>query len=89
MQAMNRRRFLGTGALLVGATATSSSGQSATMNRGCIRLLPVEGVTYSDSFLRFIDRARFDSIRDALHSIRDRSIPVRIAHIAAIEPPAH
>ncbi len=85
---MNRRRFLEAGALLVGATATGSHSHSSISHRGSIRLLPVEGITYSESFLRFMDRARFDSVRDALHSIRDRSIPVRIAHIAAIEPPA-
>lgn len=47
-----------------------------------MRLLPVEGITYSESFSRFIERARFDSVRDALASIRDPRTPVSIAHIS-------
>lgn len=50
------------------------------LTRSCIRLLPVGGVVYSESFTRFMERAKFDSVRDALSSIRDRSLPVRIAN---------
>ncbi len=49
--------------------------------RGTIRLQPVDGVVYSESFLRFMKRAKFDSPRDAIASIRDRSIPVWIVHV--------
>ena len=46
-------------------------------------MLPVEGVAYTESFTRFMNRAKFDSVRDALASIRDRSVPVRVVHINA------
>ncbi|MCX8496457.1 MAG: hypothetical protein ORN51_09780, partial [Akkermansiaceae bacterium] len=60
------------------------------LTRGCIRLLPVDGVVYSESFTRFMQRARFDSVRDAIASIRDRSLPVRISNTGnrAISPVA-
>jgi hypothetical protein len=45
-----------------------------------IRLQAVEGIQYSESFTRFMERAKFDSVRDAIASIRDRSLPVRITH---------
>lgn len=84
MQAISRRKFVATGALAAGA-ATFGYGPVSQRNshRGAIRLLPVEGVVYSESFTRFMDRAKFDSVRDALASIRDRSVPVRVARTTA------
>ena len=84
MQAISRRKFVSTSALAAGA-ATIGYGIVSRRNshRGAIRLLPVEGVAYSESFTRFMNRAKFDSVRDALASIRDRSVPVRVAHIHA------
>lgn len=84
MQAISRRKFVSTSALAAGA-ATIGYGlvSGGNPHRGAIRLLPVEGVVYSESFTRFMNRAKFDSVRDALASIRDRSVPVRIAHMKA------
>lgn len=85
MQAVSRRKFVATGALAAGAAAIGYSLVSQrNSHRGTIRLLPVEGHVYSESFTRFMNRAKFDSVRDALASIRDRSVPVRVAHISAI-----
>jgi hypothetical protein len=85
MQAFSRRKFVASaGVLAVGITIGYHQrhcfGKSAN-SRGMIRLLPVEGVVYSESFTRFMERARFNSVRDAIASIRERSIPVRITHI--------
>lgn len=82
MQKATRRRFVKAGLITGGAFATgiTAPGWNATRHssRGVIRLLPVEGIAYSDSFLRFMKRAKFDSVRDAIASIRDRSLPVRV-----------
>lgn len=85
MQKATRRKFVKAGlitggALAVGVTALGWNA-SRRSHRGMIRLLPVDGVTYSESFLRFMKRAKFDSVRDAVASIRDRSIPVRVAYV--------
>ena len=84
MQAISRRKFVATGAMAAGAAALGYRVVSQrNSHRGTIRLLPVEGYAYSESFTRFMNRAKFDSVRDALASIRDRSVPVRVAHISA------
>lgn len=84
MQALTRRKFVTTSAILAGGAAIGLKVVSrGNPHRGAIRLLPVEGYTYSETFARFMSRAKFDSVRDALASIRDRSVPVRIAHIRA------
>jgi hypothetical protein len=82
MQALSRRKFVAASAILAGGAAFGFYHVAKSNHRGTVRLLPVEGVTYSESFSRFMKRARFDSVRDALASIRDRRTPVRIAHIA-------
>jgi hypothetical protein len=84
MQAISRRKFVTTSALAVGAATLGFQLVSrGNPHRGAIRLLPVEGVAYTESFTRFMNRAKFDSVRDALASIRDRSVPVRVVHINA------
>jgi hypothetical protein len=84
MQAISRRKFVTTSALVVGAATLGFQLVSrGNPHRGAIRLLPVEGVAYTESFTRFMNRAKFDSVRDALASIRDRSVPVRVVHINA------
>ena len=84
MQGCSRRKFVQAGLIAGGALAVGAAGlgwQARKRSvRGSIRLLPVEGVVYSESFTRFMQRAKFDSVRDAIASIRDRSLPVRIAH---------
>lgn len=85
MQAISRRKFVTSSAILAAGVAAVGyrTAFRSPNQRGMIRLLPVEGVSYSESFSRFMQRARFDSVRDALTSIRDRSAPVRVAHIHA------
>ena len=87
VQAISRRKFVTTTAVIaagVSALGYNSSRKVSNL-RGTIRLLPVEGIIYSESFIRFMQRARFDSVKDALASIRDRSVPVKIAHHSAID----
>lgn len=87
MQALSRRRFTAAAGLLalVGAAGGPALLSKRSDKRGLIRLRPVEGVIYPESFVRFMERARFDSVRDALSSIRDRSLPVKVAHIHATD----
>ncbi len=87
-QNWNRRKFVTTGLSAAGVALTAGliTTHACRPTRGCIRLLPVEGVSYSESFIRFMERAKFDSVRDALASIRDRSLPVTVAHTNAIDP---
>jgi len=84
-QNWNRRKFVTTGLSAAGVVLTAGliNTHATRSNRGCIRLLPVEGIVYSESSTRFMQRAKFDSVRDALASIRDRSLPVTVAHITA------
>jgi hypothetical protein len=83
VQGISRRKFVTSSGVLIAGVAALSYNLTPrrSNNRGMIRLLPVEGVNYSESFSRFMERARFNSARDAIASIRDRSIPVRIMHI--------
>lgn len=86
----NRRKFItvglsATGVILTAGTVQVLNNASSYTLRGSIRLMPVEGVNYTQSFIRFMQRARFDSVSDALASIRDRSLPVKIAHQSAID----
>ena len=87
-QNWNRRKFVTTGLSAAGVALTAGliKTNPSRATRGCIRLLPVEGIVYSESFTRFMQRARFDTVRDALASIRDRSLPVTVAHIIANDP---
>ena len=84
-QNWNRRTFVTTGLSAAGVVLVGGliGTKAKRLTRGCIRLLPVDGVVYSESFTRFMQRAKFDSVRDAIASIRDRSLPVSIAHIHA------
>lgn len=83
MQVITRCKFVSASALLAGGTALGLYGVNMHRNqRGAICLLPIDGVIYSETFRQFMERARFDSVRDALGSIRDRRTPVRIAHFA-------
>ena len=78
---LTRRKFKILG-LTAGIATTSGiaakSSRSGRKIRGQVRLMPLEGVTYSDSFQRFMERARFDSVREAVNCIRDRASKVRI-----------
>lgn len=80
---MNRRKFVTTTGIMAAGVAVLGYDPSRKVinSSGMIRLLPVENVKYSESFTRFMNRAKFDSVRDAIASIRDRSIPVRIVKI--------
>lgn len=86
MKAWSRRKLLGSGIATGSMAIAAGFGWQARKRsiRGSIRLLPVDGVVYSESFQRFMKRARFDLVRDAISSIRDRSLPVRVAHASHI-----
>ena len=87
MQGVSRRKFVTTSGILAAGVATIGYGVASRRSapRGTICLLPAEGVEYSESFTRFMKRAKFDSVRDAIASIRDSSTPVRIANINATD----
>lgn len=81
MSELTRRKFVTLGLAAGIATASGLSANSARTNRrnrGQVRLMPLEGVTYSASFQSFMERARFDSVREAITCIRDRSVMVRV-----------
>ena len=82
MKTWTRRKFMGVGAL--GLVAGGFPVINHARQRGMVRLVPLTGVAYPASFLRFANRARFDSVRDALASVRDRSLPVGVAHEAHV-----
>ena len=78
MKAWSRRKFVGAGAAAVAAGA--AGWKAAAGSGGPVRLVPLAGVEYSASFLRFASRARFPGVRAALAAVRDRSLPVGVAH---------
>lgn len=47
------------------------------------RIIPVDGIRYSHSFNEFIARAQFNSIRDAVASIRDSALPVGVVPVGS------
>lgn len=81
MQTGNRRKFVTTVAMAAGAACAGLHWHAARAPHcGKIRLLPVDGIHYTESFLRFVHRARFDSVHDAISSIRDRSLPIHLVY---------
>jgi hypothetical protein len=44
-----------------------------------LRIVPIAGKNYPVSFLKFAERARFDSVRDAIASVRDPSMAFNIS----------
>jgi len=81
MQRINRRKFaLGaaSAAACVSLGVTLLTSKGGARRCGPVRIVPLAGVAYSESFLRFIERARFRSARDAVASVRDASLPVAI-----------
>ena len=45
---------------------------------GIIRIRPVSGTEYSPSFLRFCERMKFSSVREAVRKVKDRSVGYRL-----------
>jgi hypothetical protein len=86
MKTWSRRNFIYSG--LAGAAVGSIMVErNSRATKGSICLVPIDGVAYSESFLRFMKRARFHNVRDAMASIRDGSLTVGIAHVKyAINP---
>lgn len=80
--------------LAIASAAVYPGMTSSSASQGArVRLLPVPGVTYPESFLNFIRKARFRSIRDAVAAIRDPRLPVRVTHVplmadGSLPPPA-
>jgi hypothetical protein len=82
-RAFSRKSFLKLAALALGSISlplaffrlpSPSNKSVATPTSRCIRIVPLEGHTYSASFLAFCEQARFESISHALHSVRDQEL---------------
>ena len=87
MKTWSRRNFIYSG--LAGAAIGSVLVErNSRATKGSICLVPIDGIAYSESFLRFMKRARFHNVRDAMASIRDRSLPVGIAHVECAQNPS-
>lgn len=74
---LNRRKILKIGIGIAGYAMLSKislAAGSEKVSAKTIAIKPIEGQTYSASFLRFAERARFLNPRDAIASVRDRSI---------------
>lgn len=58
-------------------------GESARIKSACrsIRLAPVPGISYTAATLAFMERARFESPRQAVYGMKDPNIPFLIQHV--------
>lgn len=64
---------------MVGLTALGAGlGGFHMLQRGKIRIAPLEGKKYSPSFLAFCERARFQSVKEAVKSVKDQTSPFQV-----------
>jgi hypothetical protein len=77
---MNRKQFLTLGAACVALPFLVPRRGAPLLSRvaGPIRLFPVEGRTYSPTFLQFMETARFESPRHAMLSVRSQEVEYEI-----------
>lgn len=89
---MNRRALLGmtgaAGAALAVGMIPGLKGSGARTNRSSnagknIRICPVPGVSYSAATLAFMQRARFETPRQAIYGMKDPNIQFLIEHVSA------
>lgn len=88
---MNRRKILGligvTGAamsvaILPGVQSLGAANSRPRNKSRKIRLTAVPGVSYSKGTLAYMERARFETPRQAIFGIKDPSIPVIVEYVA-------
>ena len=89
---MNRRTLLGmTGAAGAALTVATLPGlrhlcgkpNGAVKCGRCVKLSPIAGISYSAATLAFMDRARFDTPRQAIYGMKDPNIQFLIEHVSA------
>ena len=66
---ITRKKFIGITAL---TTLGASFGGLQLLNRRKVRLQPIAGKKYSESFLKLCERARFGTAQEAIKSVRDQ-----------------
>lgn len=80
---ISRKQFLkvftllaGTFALPIGFLKLAHNSTAPNEDRKCkgVRIRPLEGKTYTPSFLAFCERARFESVEHALRSVSNRNV---------------
>ena len=73
---LGRRNVIKMTLALAGAAVLSKLPLSAEVqsSKKCIRIVPIPGTKYPESFLSFAARARFSNPRDAIASVRDRRL---------------
>jgi len=83
-----RRGFIKRGAaaaLLSLASLPSLLGSSTNLlpssSKNVLKISPVEGFSYPEGFLKFIDSARFQSTREAIMSVRNQHLPYEIEFV--------
>ena len=83
LRILSRKSFLKLAAFTLGSISIPlafvrspqrGTSKAAAQPSRCIRVVPLEGHTYSASFLAFCEQARFESISHALHSVRDQEL---------------
>lgn len=66
---ITRKKFISlTGLALLGASA----GGIQFLQRGKVRIKPIAGKKYSQSFLKLCERGRFRTAQEAIKSVRDQ-----------------
>jgi hypothetical protein len=89
---MKRRNILtligaSTAALTVGTfpclKSLSSSHRASHSPKRRLKLSPVPGVAYSESALAFMQRARFETPRQAIYGMKDPNIEFIIEYVTA------
>jgi hypothetical protein len=65
-------KTLGCGALAFGCGSVLARAKNETVTH--VRVVPIAGISYPPAFLEFCRTRRFDSVRHALLSVRDREL---------------
>ncbi|MBX7157084.1 MAG: hypothetical protein K1X66_01670 [Verrucomicrobiae bacterium] len=83
---ITRKKFISlTGLALLGASA----GGIQFLNRGKVRIRPLLGRKYSESFLKLCERGRFRTAHEAIKSVRDQVTEFEIVLEEKNSPRAH
>lgn len=70
----SRRQFLGWAtkmSLYLGTISLLRGSKSQIQEAKSVKIKPIEGRTYPESFLKFIQTARFDTPAEAISSVQD------------------
>jgi hypothetical protein len=75
---------LGTAAVALISPVDVFAGGGKNVSKNSIRIQPVSNRHYSRSFLKFCERARFNSVEEAIRQVKNRKVEFRLCKTEAL-----